>query len=505
MAITIPVRRGLNDDADVSPSSASIARIESARPPLVDPRWAVLGAPQNAVTAITATLDRIMRHSSVARNEGRLKSAMMLRDPAVSQPLDKILWPVALCETKVVPEDRGDSEQIEAANLLHKLLDWARPQEVYQNLGMAYWYGIAGGGLRVGLRNIDGKQYYVARGLDPVHPDSILFTLEGEPVIRIGYGYMGAKELIVTYKGKQAKVGFDMVRPIAGWESWCRHLTDDELDLFVLHVHNIEAPDFFDPVEAELLYRGRGRRDDVIYPWEIKHQVLRLLLWFLNTFALPIPVGAYPAGNDEIKRNIETAINTYQMGDGALCFPIGMDIDAAKQIGITLLQPGSGGEHIYQYVINHLEDQIRWSIEGQSTTTQSGNVGMGSNIALVHKDTQETYIKMIARGLEQTIADQVLRRLQRWNDILPDVRFKFEFILHSFNPDSMINAARGIRDMGGGKFISVDQLMAAVGLSKADPEVDDTFDEPLAGAGDPAQQGIGGWNAQNKRPITAIG
>lgn len=421
----------------------------------------VLGHPREILVGLFQTAHRILQNSSLARRESREQSRLMLQDQRVAQPYDKMRLTVSSLPGQVVPESQDDPAQVEAARDIHHQLRWENEVEVLQNLMAAYWYGCSGGGLRVQFDERD-RRYYVA-GMDPVHSDTITFNEDRVVYLMVGQGYEGETH---TY----------------GFESRVRPLTQAESEIFVLHVYNPEAPDFFEIQDAANLYRGVGKRDQVWFTWWISHNLERNLVDYAERIALPIPIGRFPEGNDQARAALEEAFLNYKNGkfimlpkrtsSGEDLFDIQL-VDATANVGTEL----------YKWFIgDYTATQLKLAIEGQMLTSETANTGFGSQVANIHRNTWLTYVKYLARGLSQTITTQVIRRIQKWNNIMPDRRFRYELAVDDTDPHAKLQTVKDMYMMNMGNYIKTDEVLAIGGLTKAD-ENDDVLGPNMSGLG----------------------
>lgn len=446
---------------------------------------------------------------------------MMLRDPRIQQPLSKRRLVTAQLPTRIVPEDDNDDAQMEAARLLHSLIAWDNPVEVYQNLLAATWYGCSGGGLKWETYEKKGQPVrYRVTDLEPIHSDSIMFTVDGEPVIRVGPAYRGPRDLVLKGQSEDGEREGDTVvsfpqfkvdgggniigtwgdfsvrlaeqdEILIGPDSRVRRLTDEEARwLFVKHTHNIEAPDYFeDLMFSSKLYAGMGLRDDCWYPWIASHEVERLFIYFCERYAIPIVIGTYPKGNDEARIAVETALANYRSGDGFLTFGVDPADPQASAFGLDIKDPsGKGGIDAFKwYLSDYTGKQFRMLINGALATSETMAVGLNSNIAEIHQQTEIQYVTYDAVALSATMTRQVVSRLQLANNIMPDVRFRFEFVLPSNEESDRLDAVLKATQAGAGPMIRMSEVVELTGCTPAKPG-DVTLVDMNAGIG------LGGQN-----------
>ncbi|MDK1021938.1 MAG: DUF935 family protein [Candidatus Hydrogenedentes bacterium] len=403
-----------------------------------------LSDPRQSTVAFLAAMNRVLRDPSEARRKSREDSRIMRRDPRIEASLKKRKLYTAALKWSIVPEDDKDAGQIEAAETLTDYLESFDLVELIENLLEAIWYGPGPAELMVGFDE-RGRDYRVT-GTRAIHPDSVVFDADGTPLLRVGAGYRGDNA-------------------IAGWESRARPLNAVERQIFILHTFNPAAPEFFVPEEAALIYHGSGLREDVWYYWWISNHIHKQWVYFLERYAAGIVMIKHPdtqAGRDAA----EAAVRDYKDGN-FLLVPIPGDAVDIKAFDIEIKEaPGNVGQLFMDYVDTFTGGYIKQIIEGQVLTSDVGATGLGSGVAQAHESTFQTYIEYDARRLARTLTNQLVARLQSWNNILPDVRFKFEFAIGETTKKETMEAVQAAHAMG--VQFKEGEVRDITGLSKPD-------------------------------------
>lgn len=393
-------------------------------------------------------MDFVLRDPSIARRKSREDSKLMRRDPRIEAPLKKRKLAVVQLKWSIMPEDEEDEGQVEAAKQLTSLIEAFDFAELLENLLEAVWYGPGPAELVVSYDEREGL-YKIDRTL-AIHGDSVVFDAFGEPLLRVGAGYTG-KDVIF------------------GWESRVRHLNQVERELFVLHTFNPSAAEFFTPEESALVFHGTGLREDVWHYWWLSHHIHKQWVYFLERYAGGIVVIAHPdtAGGREAA---EVAVRDYKDGN-FLLVPIPGDATDIKAFDIQIKEAPSNTSQLFlEYVDGFTGGYIKRIIEGQILTSEAAPTGLGSGVAKAHENTFQMYVEYDARRLARTITTQVVARLQRWNNILPDVRFNFEFAIDEVSKKETMEAVHLAHSMG--VRFKEDDVRDITGLGRPDDEDD---------------------------------
>lgn len=389
-------------------------------------------------------MNGVLRDPSEARRRSRVDSRQMRRDPRIEKSVKKRKLATGGLRWNIEPEDEMDEGEIEAAGTIKKMLERFDLVELIENLLEALWHGPGAGELIVEYDDRDRQ--YVVSGTRSIHSDSVVFDMYGEPLLRVMGGSPKAQ---------------------SGFESPVRRLTPQEKQVFMLHIFNPAAPDFWTPEENALVFHGSGLREDVWYPWWISNHIHKQWVYFLERYAGGV-VSIAHADTVEARDAAEEAIRNYKDG-GYLLIPIHGDSVDIKAFEFDIKEaPSNSAGMFMDYVDGFTGGLIKQIIEGQILTSDAAPTGLGSGVAKAHENTFQMYTEYDARRLARTLTKQLVWRLQRWNNIMPDKRFTFEFAIDEVDVKDKMTAVKQAYDMNC-KFVE-DEVRELTGLSKPTEE-----------------------------------
>lgn len=403
-----------------------------------------LSDPRFSTTALIMAMNGVLRDPSEARRRSREDSRTMRRDPRIEKSLKKRKLATAGLKWDIEPEEEDDEGQIEAAATIKKIIERFDYIELIENMLEALWYGPGPAELIVEFDERD--RLYVISGTRALHGDSVVFDAYGQPLLRVMGGHPAAEP---------------------GFESPVRKLTPAEQQVFMLHVFNPAAPDFWTPEENALVFHGQGLREDVWYPWWISNHIHKQWVYFLERYAGGIVTIAH-ADFPEAREAAEEAIRNYKDG-GYLLVPMMGDAVDIKAFTFDIQEaPSNSAGMFMDYVDGFTGGLIKQIIEGQILTSEAAATGLGSGVAKAHENTFQMYTEYDARRLGRTLTKQLVWRLQRWNNIMPEKRFSWEFAVDETDIKDKMTAVKQAYDMNV-QFVA-DEVRQLTGLSKPTPE-----------------------------------
>lgn len=403
----------------------------------------------------------ILQNPSVAYRRGRSLSNLMRLDPAVEHSYRKRRMKLAALAERdwEVTPPRGmedDAGAMEASKILEQLLERTGLAELIEQCSEGIWYGPGVVEMNVS-KTRDG---WMPTSYTPIHGDSIVTDFDGRPYLRLGSEWnLNAR---VGNEPWKDRVEFEM-EIVGGFESRARVLTEQELDRLVIHVPNPTPPEFFSPEEAAYLFMGRGLRDEVWYIWDMKQIALKQWALVMQRMAQGIPLITYPLGDSKAEEASRKALAEFESGD-FLLVPVASALAGNKYSVEFIKFDGIGFENFKLFIMDYCEHHIKMMIEGQELTSGTAPTGLGSGVAEAHQRTLGDLNRYDASKMQSTITQQVIWRLQAWNQILPDVPMRFQFVLEDPQPDQYLERAQRIVDMGG--TVSADEIRRRAGLSK---------------------------------------
>lgn len=389
--------------------------------------------------------DEALRHS-------RENTLAVRRDPVVMDALRTRQIACAQLGWHLDVEDDRDQELVQAAQGLEDLLrTMPRWQDFVRNLLEAIFYGRYANQVAWGWQWKGGQKKLVVRDHRPVNGDKLVMKYDGRVGILVHQAFPGSWEY--TDRGR------------------AHFFTPEERECLILHRYEPEDADFY---EAELAggIHGKGIRDRIYWFWLLKNQVLGFLMDYLERVgAGGFLIYFYEAGNVESENEVRE-IAEKQDRNLAILFPRYRGEPENSGPGVQHIQPSNSGANLLaQLVTDYFDNVIRRYILGQSLTSEAHATGLGSGIADLHADTFARIVKYDATTLAETITEELLAVLQRYN--YPHVRGKIWFRFDTDRPNAaeLLEAAKVFWEMGG--TVAEDEIRDLIGLGEPSP------DEPI--------------------------
>lgn len=358
---------------------------------------------------------RVWWPSDQVLRQARRHAVKMRSDTSVMECVELRERATALLDWRIEC-DREDAPYQEAKAILEKIFRRIpRFTQYRENLLHAIWFG------RYGVANvyawdwIDRRRCVVVQSWTPLHGDKLVWRAEADPAdvfdglgIRVG-GTTGPSDKVRSWYEEHR-------RWIESTEfGWAYFPPPAKRDVLIVHRHYIEDGEYEEPFHAGRVY-GVGIRDRIYWIWYQKQDALAWLMEFLERSAFGIELWYYPAGNlegrEEMKR---AAAERAGPNKNILLVPRPPGVEGAVY-GVERIEPSQAGAGVLKEIIlEYFGHQIKRYILGQTLTTEAHATGLGSNLAAIHLDTFLQIIRYDAINLQETITDQLLRRLANWN------------------------------------------------------------------------------------------
>ncbi len=409
---------------------------------------------------------RVFRPSDEALKESRENARFMRADAAVMECVELRQRAVALLDWRVACDDPADQP---VADLVTRILQRIpRFVQYRENLLSAIWYG------RYAVENVfqwdwlEGTKVVRIAGWTPIHGDKLVWRISAKTGrwdeafgIRVGNLSGLSEEIRAWFEANRrwiepTDLGLGYFPP------------PGKRELLVVHRHQIEDGEYEESRNADRVF-GVGIRSRIYWVWYQKQQALRWLMEFLERSAFGIELWYYPSGNLEARQEMLRAAQE-RVGTGKNILLVPRPPGGEGMVyGVERIEPSmAGAEALRQILADYFGHQIKRYILGQTLTTEAQATGLGSNLASIHQDTFLQIVRYDAGNLEETLTDQLVRRLVHWN--WPGVdpgRFRFEIDVRS--PDAMqrLEAVRAAFDMG--LKVRPGDLAEMVGLAQPGP------------------------------------
>ena len=385
------------------------------------------------------TFDEALKHSHT-------NSLAVRRDPVVMDALRSRQLPTAQLPWHLECEDDQDTRQAEAQQELTKTIEQIPYFQRYKlQLLEALWWG------RYAVQNIyawdfsTGTRRLVVRSHRPINGDKLIFRYSGEVGGLVHATFPGQWD--VTDRGR------------------AHFFSPEERETLVIHTHEPEDADFFEPELAGAI-QGVGIRSRIYWFWWLRSQVTAFLMDYLERVgAGGFTIYYYEAGNSSSLNEVKAAAEE-QHRNNVVLFPRYRDGSTGGP-GIQRLEPSNSGAQLLQGLItNYFDNVIRRYILGQNLTSETAGTGLGSGVADLHADTFARLVKYDAINLGETLTQDLVRVLQKYT--YPDIPpLKFVFDVDKPNAKDVLEAAQAFYMMGGA--VDEDELRSIIGLARPQP------------------------------------
>lgn len=385
----------------------------------------------------------------------------MRHDPVIMEPLRQRQLATALLNWQITPEDDNDPVQ---KTVCERLTAIVKNTPSFLKLKMALleavWFG------RYAVNPVyqwDAHrltEMNVAKWV-PIHGDKLRF----EHVT----GNVG----VMTYMITGVDTGAHELR--ISDESRVMMLTGMDRESLIVHKHEIEDGEFYEAHTGGFIH-GVGLRTRVYWPFYLKQKLLQWLLDFAERTGLGVQIWYYEQGNPESEEQVREAAEKYS-NEHVVLFP--RPIGSEQQgPGMERQEAGTGGATFFQELLDgYFGAQIKRMIAGQNLTSESDATGLGSGLAEAHQDTFQQIVKYDSQNLEETLTNDYLWVLAKWNFPGIDWKPRFEIVVEDNDPEALLNAAKTFQEMGGD--LGEDQVREIVGL--AAPDESDRILKPMGG------------------------
>lgn len=424
--------------------------------PQTDPVLTDVGQGFSALVQIAKD---VLVNPDIAYRQNRQMSEQMIRDPMIMAPLSKRMLATAQLDWEIVPEEENakDPEQMATAkqveNIIRKI---PHRTDFFKDLLWGVWKG-------TGVSEADWDfnhtlKQWVVTGHRPHNGDKFTYDIWGKPRILVRQNQTAGREL-----------------------------TDGERDRLIIHVYDPEDGSFYDGAEAGYLYKGRGLRDLAWHYWWLKHNALRFWLQFMERFGGGMAIGRYPMGNAAAKNAIEAVLQNL-LNDSKISMPVPAGAGDKEQYGIelTTVSTAQSNARLFQdFVDGWAGKHLRLLIEGQEQANQESGDGLGSNRADKLMDIFKMYVKYDAGSLSDTLSDELVARIMRFNFPSAPYKLKFKFIVEEDDYADQKDRVTAAKDLG----LVVPKTWAYEALDIPQPQLDEEVID--FGAMQQAQLGIG--------------
>jgi len=397
----------------------------------------------------TAGSARVYWPSDTALKMARQNAIKMRADAAVMECVELRQRATALLDWRVECDAESD-EYERARGLLEKILKRIpRFTQYRENLLHALWFGRYAVANRYAWDWIDGQKVVAVQSWIPVHGDKLVWRVDADAAdildglgIRVG-GVAGLSREVRQWHEEHRQW-------IESTEfGWAYFPPPGKRDVLVVHRHYIEDGEYEEPRNASRIF-GVGIRDRIYWTWYQKQDALAWLMEFLERSAFGIELWYYPAGNPQAREELrQAAAERAGPNKNILLVPRPPGVEGAIY-GVERIEPSlAGAQALKEIITDYFGHQIKRYILGQTLTTEAHATGLGSNLASIHLDTFLQIVRYDAINLQETLTDQVVRRLVGWNWPGLDAQaFRFVIELERDDTREKLEALQAAFNMG---------------------------------------------------------
>jgi phage gp29-like protein len=379
----------------------------------------------------------------------------------------------ALLKWHLVPENEQSAKQQQLCQVLSRIIERTpRFVEYRRCLLEALWYGRYAVANRFGVEKVGGKYRTLIKDWGPRNGDKLVFRyndntyryVEGQAGIRVHANF--AWQNIPKLANLKESVRRQKIEPTQyGLVYW---FDQYERETMVIHKHMVEDGPWEQPSMMGRVM-GVGIRDRIFWTWYAMQALLQDLLTYVNRAALGVRLWRYPSGNQQWKEHIENAAkNAIANGVADILFPVEPN-EFASLYGVEQIEPGIGGAQMIRELIEgFFLRKIKKYILGQLLTSEAEATGLGSGVAEAHLATFSDIIRYDASNLQETLTEQLVRKLQKEN-APKSLGVYVRLLLDTDSPDTekRLAAIQAAYQMD--VPIKVEDVYQLTGLSKPEP------------------------------------
>jgi phage gp29-like protein len=393
---------------------------------------------------------RVYWPSDQALTRARQHAVLMRADAAVMECVELRQRAVALLDWRVECDKENDPQYTDAREKLTAICQRIpRFMQYRENLLHALWYGRYALAHRYRWDWLEGEKLVVVASWMPIHGDKLVWKIEadaGSILDGIGVRVGGGTGLSEEVKRWQDEHRAQIESTDYGWAYFP---PPGMRELLIVHRHYIEDGEYEEPRNAARIY-GVGLRDRIYWTWYQRQEALAWLMEFLERSAFGIELWYYPDGNPQGREEMkQAAAERVGPGKNILLIPRPPGVEGAAY-GVERIEPSMAGAQILKEILtDFFGHQIKRYVLGQTLTTEAHATGLGSNLASIHLDTFLQIVRYDATNLQETLTEQLIRRLVAWNwPGLDPTAFRFVIEVEKEDVRERVEALRTAFDMG---------------------------------------------------------
>ena len=306
----------------------------------------------------------------------------------------------------------------------------------------------------------------------PIHPDSVVFDIWGNLVIKVNAGEMARRKMAIPPEQLTTTESGQGVK-----------LTDAQRKNVILTVSGVEGAPFETTQETADPYNGIGLRSRLWWTWWMKQKATQLQMTYIERIAMGKLIGRFPGGNPQAQAQMQdTLLNLVQDAGATLpSYPAPND----KDYDITILEASGRGWQLFRDTRSDFQDQMLKSIIGQSLTMNSEATGIGSGNADAHMQSFERIVRFDASCLDDSMTSDLVETMRVMNFPGSKYRFKYQTIVDRVKVAEALDSMLKLYNMGARIPEGAALEVAGLPMPKGDEPVleQQAATDPLAGLG----------------------
>ena len=380
-----------------------------------------------------------------ALKNSRANAVAMLRDTEIREALETRFVQTVQLEWFLEPRDETDQRQLDAVEkLTYVIKQTPYLQDLFKSLLWGIWFGRAGAALtyRWDYSNPNGERYHLVHSHYPINGDSLVARWSGDWGQKVHGQFPGDK--VPTDTG------------------FAHFFTPEEIEAIIIHTHNPEDPDFYEPELAGQI-RGSGLRGHCYWFWWLAGNFLALAEDYAERFAMGVWQAGYDKTNPNGKQEMEDALAAYR-ANKVLLVPVAAD--GSTPYKVTISEVGTATPMFIFEIVQWLRGVIKKYIIGSDLSEETA-MQVGGDGAGVLEDRISRVVKYDAERLAETLSHWWLPVLCKYNcgPTVPPPFFRFN--CDRPNAGQLLSYAKTLHELGDD--IDLDFLKEAAGLPKPNP------------------------------------
>lgn len=401
----------------------------------VEPQHNVIGLINQSFRAFHFSFDEAVRHS-------KANAEAMRRDLVVMGALRDAQLPVTQLSWHLEPEDETDPAQVKGAQLIQKAIKKTHNLQQFHLMNLeAIFFGRAGTLCTYRWDKFETDLMIMNDWL-PIHGDSLIPRWSsGDWGMLVGPGF----------EGETSPYSMGRVH-------W---FTPQEREAVVIHVHEPEAPDYYETLKAGSI-RGVGVRGRTYWWWWMLTNMRALLMDLVERTGSGVWLSYFDQSNPTGRSDMEQAIAAYR-DKRVLSIP--RDKEGRTAYGLEIKEPSLQAIASFRELIAYYESELKDYITGHSINPGS-TIRIGGDPTGLAEGAISRTTRYHAVNLQETYNRQWLPVLAKYmTPGIPPPKWVFE--IETPNAELVAKGAELVKTLGGE--IDLDQLREVFTLRKPQP------------------------------------